>query len=240
VALNGTRRFLAFEHLFATMDGALLHHMTAGQEAGALPAQPPPLPLPRPCRAFAPPLSANNREFPRFFCLERPAVDPHDVTIITAVTFSRIDMLLQLAAGYEGPISAAVYASDAEADELVKALAGDEHLRHHRFLCLHLLFRDTSVEESLPINRLRNMALAAAPTEVVFHLDVDFAVPKGLHAYLRQAARAVALHVRSCARATQRSPSSPPPSITCARALSPPRRTVGWTGEPHRAGSASV
>ncbi|EDQ88919.1 uncharacterized protein MONBRDRAFT_21521 [Monosiga brevicollis MX1] len=129
---------------------------------------------PETCQAYLPGPHQIVRELPRFVCLERPALETGAVTLITAFTPDRLDLFLSLVRSYEGPVSAALFANDEEADRVAQALAETSFARRHRRVCVHLLMPDGLAPGAVPINRLRNLAWDHAPTPWVFHVDVDF------------------------------------------------------------------
>jgi hypothetical protein len=91
--------------------------------------------------------------------------------------------------------SVALYATDEEAFNIAQALEADEYLRHHRYLCVHVLFKDSLHPRPVPINRLRNHALEQVQTRFLLHVDVDFVASPQLHDQLRSVAAAYPLEV---------------------------------------------
>ncbi|GAA5847740.1 hypothetical protein JCM9279_005013 [Rhodotorula babjevae] len=120
-------------------------------------------------------------------------VAPTDVTLVTQLSVSRLSRLDRLLAAWDGPLSAAIYLVD-EADIVtLSAHLSPTRMRSPEWqrVSLVVLKPDFSVhEEALlarlryPINRLRNLALALAPSPYVLVIDVDFVPSSNLHAVL--------------------------------------------------------
>mmetsp|Transcript_13887 Transcript_13887/g.44486 ORF Transcript_13887/g.44486 Transcript_13887/m.44486 type:complete len:715 (+) Transcript_13887:44-2188(+) len=117
---------------------------------------------------------------------------PADVTLATQLSPDRVDRLQQLASRYQGPISAAVYVRDPEAEmrTLLDAWSSDQGSAMRAHATVHLVFpcaptRAAALARDYPINFLRNVAWHLAPTEQLLLLDVDFMPSEGLHASLR-------------------------------------------------------
>ncbi|GAA5925852.1 hypothetical protein JCM3775_005134 [Rhodotorula graminis] len=120
-------------------------------------------------------------------------VAPTDVTLVTQLSVSRLGRLDRLLAAWDGPVSAAIYLVD-EADiatlsaHLSPTRLGSPDWHRVSFVVVK---PDFSVAESAllerlryPINRLRNLALSAAPSPYTLVIDVDFVPSPNLHSVL--------------------------------------------------------
>lgn len=133
-----------------------------------------------------------------------PTPCPKDmVTIVTQSSLDRLGNLEVMAATWTGPIVCALYAPPGEADVTVAAAAA-AHARvmdcargHRCSLDIYVVGEEQQQEEeedvgangsgdeswrcAYPINRLRNVAVSRAVTDLIFNLDVDFVPSPGLH-----------------------------------------------------------
>ena len=80
-------------------------------------------------------------------------------------------MVEELCSKWQGPISLALYLSDAEADQLVKLAQNSEVLKKRQNVGYHVVYKEG---DFFPINYLRNVALELSQTDYVFLSDVDF------------------------------------------------------------------
>ena len=107
VRLPNIESFLAAERLVTNLDGSLLQRSPM-QPRRTLPSTlaPDTSQLPVQCLQAVPSLNASTvmRFFPRFACLTRPGMSPEDVTLVTAMTADRMELLRQLARSYSGPL----------------------------------------------------------------------------------------------------------------------------------------
>ncbi|GAA5914627.1 hypothetical protein JCM8208_002095 [Rhodotorula glutinis] len=120
-------------------------------------------------------------------------VAPTDVTLVTQLSVSRLARLDRLLAAWDGPISAAIYLVDEPDIATLSAHLSPTRLSSpdwHR-VSLVIVKPDFSVTEAAlverlryPINRLRNLALAAAPSPYTLVIDVDFVPSPKLHSVL--------------------------------------------------------
>lgn len=95
---------------------------------------------------------------------------------------SRLEGLENIMTHWDGPISAAIFLSDADLP-LVLAFAGSAALRTRpKNVGLHLVFRENV--RMYPVNYLRNVAVRMASTSHLFLFDVDFVPQPGLHGIL--------------------------------------------------------
>ncbi|GAB6020038.1 hypothetical protein CHUAL_002785 [Chamberlinius hualienensis] len=109
-----------------------------------------------------------------------------DVTLVTQLSADRILMLETMAFHWTGPISAAIYASDAEALSLVDYIMNSDGLRRRKDIGYHIVYKQFSDQALYPVNFLRNVAMDNAQTDYLFISDVDFIPKPTLREYLRQ------------------------------------------------------
>uniref|UniRef100_A0A8B9ZJ37 LARGE xylosyl- and glucuronyltransferase 2 n=1 Tax=Anas platyrhynchos TaxID=8839 RepID=A0A8B9ZJ37_ANAPL len=108
--------------------------------------------------------------------------NPTDVTLVAQLSMDRLQMLEAICKHWAGPISLALYMSDAEAQQFLRycpGLGGEGQF--------------------YPINLLRNVALANAQTPYVFLTDIDFLPMYGLYDYLRNSIQQLELPHRKAA-----------------------------------------
>ncbi|GMS92904.1 hypothetical protein PENTCL1PPCAC_15078, partial [Pristionchus entomophagus] len=109
-----------------------------------------------------------------------------DVTLITHLSVDRFDMFDDVLDAWEGPVSAAIYCTDAELSQIEQFMAASRMARGRKNLAMHAVYK---IGKYYPINYLRNVALTAATSEFVFLTDVDFIPSKGLYKTLRDAVK---------------------------------------------------
>jgi hypothetical protein len=130
-----------------------------------------------------------------------PASD--DVTLYTQLSVrphGRLGVMRALVRRWNGPASVTVYIMDtAEVDVVAALYDKDEMLRTH--LSLHLVFMRPSlrtdktflrygIQMVYPINVLRNVAIVNAKSDWLCHVDADFSLTPGDHAFYRRAVAA--------------------------------------------------
>ncbi|XP_060032494.1 xylosyl- and glucuronyltransferase LARGE2 isoform X2 [Erinaceus europaeus] len=113
---------------------------------------------------------------------ELPAPQPHDVTLVAQLSMDRLQMLEALCRHWPGPMSLALYLTDAEAQQFLRFVAASAVLSARRDVAYHVVYRDGPL---YPVNQLRNVALAQALTPYVFLSDIDFLPAYSLYDYLR-------------------------------------------------------
>ncbi|XP_004627347.1 LARGE xylosyl- and glucuronyltransferase 2 [Octodon degus] len=111
-----------------------------------------------------------------------PAPQPHDVTLVAQLSMDRIQMLEALCRHWPGPMSLALYLTDAEAQQLLHFVEVSPVLSARQDVAYHVVYREGSL---YPINQLRNVALSQALTPYVFLSDIDFLPAYSLYDYLR-------------------------------------------------------
>ncbi|TNN29610.1 Glycosyltransferase-like protein LARGE2 [Liparis tanakae] len=93
-------------------------------------------------------------------------------------------MLEAICKHWPGPVSLALYLSDAEAQQFLRYAQASEVLKGRSNVGYHVVYRQGPF---YPVNRLRNVALSNANTAYVFLTDADFLPMYGLYDYLRRA-----------------------------------------------------
>ena len=93
-------------------------------------------------------------------------------------------MLEALCRHWPGPMSLALYLTDAEAQQFLRFVETSAVLSARQDVAYHVVYREGSL---YPINQLRNVALAQALTPYVFLSDIDFLPAYSLYSYLRWA-----------------------------------------------------
>ncbi|XP_075282859.1 xylosyl- and glucuronyltransferase LARGE2 [Opisthocomus hoazin] len=122
--------------------------------------------------------------------------DPTDVTLVAQLSMDRLQMLEAICKHWAGPISLALYMSDAEAQQFLRYAQASEVLSARRNVAYHIVYKEG---QFYPINLLRNMALANAQTPYVFLTDIDFLPMYGLYDYLRNSIQQLELPQRKAA-----------------------------------------
>ncbi|KAL8169636.1 UNVERIFIED_CONTAM: LARGE xylosyl- and glucuronyltransferase 2 [Gekko kuhli] len=118
-----------------------------------------------------------------FLQYEYPALtDAADVTLVAQLSMDRLQMLEAICKHWIGPISLALYLSDAEAQQFLRYAQASEVLSSRRNVAYHIVYKEG---QFYPVNFLRNVALKNAQTPYVFLTDIDFLPMYGLYDYLR-------------------------------------------------------
>ncbi|XP_074660287.1 xylosyl- and glucuronyltransferase LARGE1-like isoform X2 [Tubulanus polymorphus] len=107
-----------------------------------------------------------------------------DVTLVTQLSMDRLQMIESICEHWEGPISVALYMSDAEAQQFLRYAQGSLILMQRRNVGYHIVYKDGLF---YPVNYLRNVALKQVQTPYVFLLDVDFLPMFNMYNYVRKA-----------------------------------------------------
>nr|KAF6465674.1 LARGE xylosyl- and glucuronyltransferase 2 [Rousettus aegyptiacus] len=113
---------------------------------------------------------------------EPPPPRPHDVTLVAQLSMDRLQMLEALCRHWPGPMSLALYLTDAEAQQFLHFVAASAVLSARQDVAYHVVYREGSL---YPINQLRNVAMAQALTPYVFLSDIDLLPSYSLYDYLR-------------------------------------------------------
>ena len=121
------------------------------------------------------------RDDPGCYSVEEVSgVEPpeHSVTLITQLTLSKVKVLTQALGVWEGYSSLVFYAYDSKEALAVREFQCDK--------CIVTLVQGGTRKQPFPINLLRQVALDAARTELVFTLDTDFVPSAGLYEVIKQ------------------------------------------------------
>eukprot|EP00069_Balaena_mysticetus_P007869 bmy_19364T0 len=92
-------------------------------------------------------------------------------------------MLEAICKHWEGPISLALYLSDAEAQQFLRYAQGSEVLMGRHNVAYHIVYKEG---QFYPVNLLRNVAMKHVGTPYMFLSDIDFLPMYGLYEYLRK------------------------------------------------------
>ncbi|KFW71151.1 Glycosyltransferase-like LARGE2, partial [Pygoscelis adeliae] len=122
--------------------------------------------------------------------------NPTDVTLVAQLSMDRLQMLEAICKHWAGPISLALYMSDAEAQQFLRYDQASEVLSARRNVAYHIVYKEG---QFYPINLLRNVALANTQTPYVFLTDIDFLPMYGLYDYLRNSIQQLELPQRKAA-----------------------------------------
>lgn len=98
--------------------------------------------------------------------------------------YPRLQMLEALCRHWPGPMSLALYLTDAEAQQFLHFVEASAVLSARQDVAYHVVYREGPL---YPVNQLRNVALAQALTPYVFLSDIDFLPAYSLYDYLRWA-----------------------------------------------------
>ncbi|XP_022363249.1 LARGE xylosyl- and glucuronyltransferase 2 isoform X1 [Enhydra lutris kenyoni] len=107
---------------------------------------------------------------------------PHDVTLVAQLSMDRLQMLEALCRHWPGPMSLALYLTDAEAQQFLRFVEASAVLSARQNVAYHVVYREGPL---YPVNQLRNVALAQSLTPYVFLSDIDFLPAYSLYDYLR-------------------------------------------------------
>ncbi|KAL1786152.1 glycosyltransferase LARGE2 isoform X1 [Sigmodon hispidus] len=135
-----------------------------------------------PCFEFRQQQLTVHRVHITFLPHQPPPPRPHDVTLVTQLSMDRLQMLEALCRHWPGPMSLALYLTDAEAQQFLHFVETSPVLSARKDVAYHIVYRDGPL---YPVNQLRNVALAQALTPYVFLSDVDFLPAYSLYDYLR-------------------------------------------------------
>ncbi|XP_077902251.1 xylosyl- and glucuronyltransferase LARGE2 isoform X4 [Ictidomys tridecemlineatus] len=111
-----------------------------------------------------------------------PPPRPHDITLVAQLSMDRLQMLEVLCRHWPGPMSLALYLTDAEAQQFLHFVEASPVLSARQDVAYHVVYREGPL---YPVNQLRNVALAQALTPYVFLSDIDFLPAYSLYDYLR-------------------------------------------------------
>ncbi|XP_045413869.1 LARGE xylosyl- and glucuronyltransferase 2 [Lemur catta] len=189
--------FRNFYLTFMEYDGNLLR-----RELFGCPSQPPPgaeqralaqLDEEDACFEFRQQQLTVHRVHITFLPHEPPPPRPHDVTLVAQLSMDRLQMLEALCRHWPGPMSLALYLTDAEAQQFLRFVEASPVLSARQDVAYHVVYREGPL---YPINQLRNVALAQALTPYVFLSDIDFLPAYFLYDYLRASIEQLGLDSR--------------------------------------------
>ncbi|CAK8685218.1 unnamed protein product [Clavelina lepadiformis] len=109
--------------------------------------------------------------------------EENDVSIVVQLSVDRFTMLEKLCEFWSGPISVALFISDADTERIHNLIKLSTSLNKRKNVAYHLVYQNT-IDEIYPINLLRNIALNHAVTDYVLLYDVDFVPMPGLYEYI--------------------------------------------------------
>ncbi|GAA5896869.1 hypothetical protein JCM6882_005054 [Rhodosporidiobolus microsporus] len=142
-----------------------------------------------------------------------PSIPPpnRSITLVTQFTLSRIARFERMAQAWDGPLSATIYLTDSSDIETLEThLASPSLPSAWKKVALTLVKPDYSLSEDAllnrlryPINKLRNLAITAAPSPYLLVVDVDFVPSPGMASIL--SSRGIPLLTRPSSR-NSRSP----------------------------------
>ncbi|KAF7228771.1 xylosyl- and glucuronyltransferase LARGE1 [Nothobranchius furzeri] len=112
-----------------------------------------------------------------------PSSDSTDVTLVAQLSMDRLQMLEAICKHWEGPISLALYLSDAEAQQFLRYAQGSEVLMSRWNVGYHIVYKEG---QFYPVNLLRNVAMQQVNSPYMFLSDIDFLPMYGLYEYLRK------------------------------------------------------
>ncbi|XP_078334366.1 xylosyl- and glucuronyltransferase LARGE1-like [Crassostrea virginica] len=108
--------------------------------------------------------------------------EEYDVTLVTQLSIDRLQMLELLSNHWQGPISLALYVSDAEAQQFLKYAQDSEILMKRKNIGYHIVYKDG---QFYPVNYLRNVAVNQSQTSHLFLSDIDFLPMPDLYNHLK-------------------------------------------------------
>lgn len=154
---------------------------------------------------------------PRWLAPPARAPPAAPITLVTQCSTDRLPRLAAAIEAWRGPVSAAIYVDAVAGSDAAAQVEASLQVELRRLsldlasqLTVSLLYKRPSPPDApagsaeeyaglYPINALRNLALDAAPTELVFLLDTDFVPSAGLLAELTRC-RQPLLHVLATTR----------------------------------------
>ncbi|RUS34597.1 glycosyl-transferase for dystroglycan-domain-containing protein [Jimgerdemannia flammicorona] len=110
-----------------------------------------------------------------------------EVTLVSQFSINRLERFEDAIGAWEGPIAAVIYLTQStDIDPLHTYFNDAAKSALYSRVTLTILkpaYDAHNVHLRYPINRLRNLATATAPTDYVFVIDADFVPSKSLHAF---------------------------------------------------------
>lgn len=121
-----------------------------------------------------------------FYGKEYVPQEAYETTLVTQLSLDRLDKFVLLLSHWDGPMSLALYGTDAQAWNFTKFLADEGVVRDN--LIIHIVYK---YGRFYPVNHLRNLALSTVTTPYMFLSDADFLPSFGLFNYLKRANKAL-------------------------------------------------
>ncbi|XP_077868932.1 xylosyl- and glucuronyltransferase LARGE1 [Saccoglossus kowalevskii] len=111
-------------------------------------------------------------------------LDGTDVTLVAQLSMDRLQMIESICNHWLGPISFALYMSDAEVQQFLRYALSSDILMKRKNVGYHIVYKDG---QFYPVNFLRNVAMKQVNTPYVYLSDIDFLPMYGLYEYLKKA-----------------------------------------------------
>ena len=147
-----------------------------------------------PCLEMRREATLSRKVHPYYLNYSYVSEDESDVTLVAQLSVDRLHMLESLCTHWAGPLSVALYASDAEMRPVSAHIAASPILRNTNKLALHVV---SKTGKYYPVNHLRNIALGYAETPYVYLSDIDFLPMPNLYHYLTEAVRVLGADKRA-------------------------------------------
>lgn len=117
-----------------------------------------------------------------FLDYEWPTPESNDVSLVAQLSMDRLQVLEALCDHWKGPMSLALFLSDAEAQQFLKYARESETISRRRNIGFHIVFKSGSY---YPVNYLRNTALNQVQEPFSFLTDIDFLPMFNTYSYVR-------------------------------------------------------
>ena len=118
--------------------------------------------------------------------------DPLEVCLVSQLSMDRLQTLEIILHHWVGPISLALYATDAETIEFTEYINSLSIAKNKWNFVVHVVYKEKG--RLYPVNYLRNVALNASNSPFVFLSDIDFVPMYKLYTYLREAIKVMKPH----------------------------------------------
>lgn len=148
----------------------------------------------RPCLDMENEVKMTRRVHPFYLNYSYSSDDKNDVTLVAQMSVNRLHMLESLCEHWDGPLSIAIYASDAEMGAVMAHIAASPVLKKFRKLGLHVVSKGGRF---YPVNHLRNVALSNVKTPYVYLSDIDFLPMRYVYYYIKEAIRVLGMNRRA-------------------------------------------
>ena len=102
-------------------------------------------------------------------CLDKEA--DKSVTLVVQMSIDRLSMIELILGHWTGPVSVALYLSDAESQTFLDFYSSSQTLSARCNVGYHVVYKEGS---HYPVNFLRNLAMDLTTTQFIFLSDVDF------------------------------------------------------------------